>query len=397
MPLIDADFERPFPDSEYERRFKSAQELMASNDLDVLLLTDPTNQHYLSGYESESYYTFQMLILIAGEDEPLFVARNMEERAAGITTWLSDDRIRCYTDEYAPNSLYHPVDWVQDLLGEFEATDGRIGVEKSSQYLSIDTLDRLQSQLTDAEIVDVSMLINRLYLHKSDAELEYMRKAAEITDRGMETAAEVIAEGVRENDAVAEVLRTLVRGTDEFGGTMPSVTPATGPYHFTFSDRTFKDGDVFGLEFSGCVRNYYSPLCRTFSIGEPSSEVRELWQALDEDLQLILDTVEPGRTCEEVEQIYRAEANYPKAARSGYVIGLGVTSWAEGTTSFTEGDDTVLRPGMTFHSNPSIDTLNYPGGIGPNGLRMLHSETYVVTEDGCEVFGSYPRQLIVID
>jgi Xaa-Pro aminopeptidase len=73
-----------------------------------------------------------------------------------------------------------------------------------------------------------------------------------------------------------------------------------------------------------------------------------------------------------------------------------VTGWSEGTASFTEGDETVLEPGMTFHSNPSIDTLNYSGGIGSRELRMLHSETYVVTEDGCEVFGDYPQKLIVV-
>jgi Xaa-Pro aminopeptidase len=397
MPLVAGDFERPFPDALYEERVERTQELMAERGLDVLLLTSPTNQHYLSGYESESWFTFQMLIVFQNRPQPVFTARNMEERAAKITVWMDDENVRCYPDEYAPNSLYHPVEWVRQILEDEGCADETIGVEMSDTYLTVDTYDRLRKHFPDATFENCSMLVNRLYLVKSDRELEYMREAAKITDLGMETAEQAIAEGVRENESIADIMHTLLDGTAEFGATMPAVTPAYGPFHYRFPEnRRFQNGDVFGVEFSGCVHHYYSPLCRTVYVGDPPDTVRTLWEELDADLQLILDTVEPGRTCQEVERIYRAEATHPKASRSGYAIGLGLTSWAEGTASFTEGDDTVLEPGMTFHSNPSIDTLNYPGGIGDRALRMLHSETYVVTEDGCEVLGRFPRKLVTV-
>ncbi|MFC7135425.1 MULTISPECIES: Xaa-Pro peptidase family protein [Salinibaculum] len=397
MPLIASDYERPFPDRVYRERVEQTQAKMAERGLDVLLLTDPTNQHYLSAYESDSWFTFQMLLVFRDKEQPVFTGRNMEIRAAEITTWMDDENVQCYSDDYAPNSLYHPVEWVKELVEEEGCADGTIGVEKSSDYLTVDSFERLQKSFENATFQDVSKMVTRQYLVKTDRELEYMREAARITDLGMEAAEEAIAEGVRENESVADVLHTLLNGTEESGGEMPASTPAYGPYHYRFANgRQFQDGDVFGIEFSGCLHNYYSPLCRTVYVGDPPDDLVALWEELNQDLQLILDTVEPGRTCEEVEEIYRNEATHPKASRSGYAIGLGLTSWGEGTASFTEGDETVLEPGMTFHSNPSIDTLNYPGGIGEEGLRMLHSETYVVTEDGCEVLGDYPRKIITV-
>jgi len=397
MPLVASDHERPFPDSVYKERVEETREEMADRGIDALLLTDPTTQHYLSGYESQSWFTFQMLLVFRDKEQPVFTARNMEDRAAKITTWMDDENIRCYSDDYAPNSLYHPVEWVKELLEEEECVDGTVGLEKSSDFLTVDSYERLQKHLPDATFEDASMLVNRRYLVKSDRELEYMREASRITDMGMETVEEAITRGVRENESVADLMHTLLTGTEESGADMPAVTPAYGPFHYRFPNkREFQDGDVFGVEFSGCLHNYYSPLCRTVYVGDPPDDFVQLWEELDQDLQLILDTVEPGRTCEEIEQIYREEAIHPKAARSGYAIGHGLTSWAEGTASFTAGDETVLEPGMTFHSNPSIDTLNHSGGIGEEGLRMLHSETYVVTEDGCEVLGDYPRKLITV-
>ncbi|MFC7135412.1 M24 family metallopeptidase [Salinibaculum sp. GCM10025337] len=396
MPLINRDFERPFSDSVYQDRLARAQQQMDEEGLDALLLSEPTNQQYLSGYESQSWFTFQMLLVLRDEPQPVFTARNMEERAAEITTWMDNEYVRCYSDDYAPNSLYHPTQWVVELLEEYGYADGRVGIEEESNYLSMGAYDRLKRNLPEASLENASGVVNWLYFKKSEEELEYMREAARITDAAMETTEEVLSAGVRECDAAAAIMQTLMHGTEEYGGDMPKRAPEFGPFHFEFSTRELQDGDVFGVEFAGCRRSYSSPLCRTVHVGEPSSKRYALWEELDEDLQLVLDTVEPGKTCEEVEQTYRENANHPKASRSGYATGLGLTGWGEGTASFTEGDETVLEPGMTFHSNPSIDTLNRSGGVGPERLRMLHSETYVVTEDGCEVFGNYPRKLIVV-
>jgi Xaa-Pro dipeptidase len=391
MPLTSQNYAKPFSTEVFKERFERIKERMGDRDIDVLLISQPTNQYYLSGYESESWYTFQMLVVIREKDEPIFVARNLEERAAKITTWMVDSNVRCYPEQYGPDAKNHPVEWIRQLLAEYGQESGVIGVEKAANFFTVEVYQRLQKALPGASLRDASNLVDELYLIKGEKELEYIREAGKLTDRAFETAEELIEPGMRENDAAAELLRVLVEGTEEYGGEEPAATLAFGPFHYRYSDISFEEGDLFSLELSGRVRKYHKPLCRVFHIGEPDRKTQQYYEELNEDLEVILDTVEPGLTGAEVDQIYREKANHPKKARSGYAAGLGVTtSWAEGTAGFSDGDDTVLQPGMTFHSNPSID------GIGPKDFRMLHSEYYVVTDDGCEVIGEYPRKLVVI-
>lgn len=391
MPLLARDFEPPFESSVYRDRLERTKQAMANRGFDALLLADPTSQHYLSGFESRSWSSFQLLLVLRNRDEPLFTGRMTEERAGRITTWMSDNAIRCYPETYAhPNSPNHPVEWVLDLLDEHgEYTT--IGLEMGSNFVSAEVYEEFQRRSTDTIFQDATLLVNELYLRKSEAELEYIRKAAEITDRAMETAVDSIQEGIRENDAMADIMHTLIEGTEEYGGLNPEGSPSYGPDHFRFSDREFEEGDLFKLELSGCVNRYYKPLSRSFHIGEPSRQVQQLYEELNEDLELLLSAIEPGRTCEEVDRIYRERSNHPNPTRSGYAMGYSVApTWTEGTANLTEGDPTVLEPGMTFHLVP------YLSNIGPDDNQMLHTEGVVVTEGGCEVLGEFPRELLVV-
>lgn len=391
MPLHERDFEPVFPSSVYRDRLDRTKSAMTARGLDALLLADPTSQHYLSGFESRSWFSFQLLIVTLDEDEPVFTGRVTEERAGKITTWMGDDAIQCYPETYAhPNSPHHPAEWVADILDRRGPIDA-VGVDLASDFLSAADVTALESHLTDVTFEDATGLVGQLYLRKAEAELDYVRKAARITDRAMRTAAEAIAPGVRENDAMAEITRTLLKGTEEYGGINPAGTPSFGPDHYRFSDRAFEEGDLFKVELSGSVRHFHKPLSRSVHVGEPSQEVRRMYENLNDDLDLLIEAIEPGRTCEEIDRHYRDRANYPNPTRSGYAAGYSVApTWTEGTANLTEGDDTVLEPGMTFHLVP------YVSGIGPDDQQLLHTEGVVVTDDGCATLGDYPRELIVV-
>ena len=391
MPLLEKDHRIPFERSVYRDRLGTVKDLMSDRGLDALLLTDPTSHHYLSGFESRSWSSFQVLLVLSDRDEPIFSGRQTEERAGHVTTWLRSESVRCYPESYAhPHSPNHPVEWVLQLLDE-HGDYPDVGVETGSDFLPADTYAELQRRGSSKVFHDVTQPIRGLYHRKSDGELDYMREAGKITDRAMYTAVDSIGEGVRENDAMAAILQTLVEGTEEYGGLNPEGSPSFGPGHFRFSDRKFEEGDVFKLELSGCVHYYYKPLTRTFHIGEPPRTVRRIYEELDEDLELLISSIEPGKKCGEIDRIYREEANHPTPTRCGYSSGYSVApTWGEGSADLTEGDETVLEPGMTFHFVPRVPD------IGPDKYEMLHSEQIVVTENGCEIIGNFPRKLLVV-
>ena len=65
---------------------------------------------------------------------------------------------------------------------------------------------------------DSERLVNWARVVKSDAEIELMKSAAIISQKGMQTAIDIINPGVRQCDAVGEIQKALFYGTPEFGG-----------------------------------------------------------------------------------------------------------------------------------------------------------------------------------
>jgi Xaa-Pro aminopeptidase len=148
------------------------------------------------------------------------------------------------------------------------------------------------------------------------------------------------------------------------------------------------------LEFGAAYHRYTGAIMHTAAVGEPSTAVRRLAKASQETLNVLFETVKPGRTADEVAREagaalkdVGAEAYF--TGMYGYSIGLGFPpTWREGITYVAEGIDQPLRPGMTFHSPIS---LRLPGKVG-----VGFSETWVVTEAGCELLTEHDRTLTVV-
>lgn len=362
--------------------------------MEVLLLTDPANMNYLSGYDAWSFYVHQMLVVILEEEQPIWIGREQDVNGARLTTWIHQDNLIPYPDEYVQSLEKHPMDFIADCLTQIGQADRLTGVEMDSYYFTAQAYERLKKGMPSARFQDCTLLVNRVRMVKSDQEIAYMRKAAKIAERAMQVALESIAPGVRECDVAAAIFHAQVSGMPHFGGDYPAIVPLlpagekTSTPHLTWTDRTYKQGDTVLVELAGCHRRYHSPLARTAVIGPPSPLVRDLAEAVIEGLNTTLDAVKPGMTCEEVERVWResiAKNGWLKESRMGYSVGLNYPpDWGEHTASFRPGDRTILQPNMTFHMIPGMWFDSY-------GVEL--SETFCVTENGCEVLADYPREI----
>ncbi|PTM59030.1 M24 family metallopeptidase [Desmospora activa] len=384
----------PFLLPEYVERLHRTKESMEAAGVEVLLLTDPANLYYLSGYDAWSFYVHQMLVVILEEEQPIWIGREQDANGARLTTWIHRDNIIPYPDDYVQSLQKHPMDFIADCLTQIGQADRRIGVEMDSYYFTAQAYERLKKGMPDARFQDCTLLVNRVRMVKSDQEIAYMLKAARIAEGAMQMALESIAPGVRECDVAANIFHAQVSGTPHFGGDYPAIVPLlpagekTSTPHLTWTDRTYKQGDTVLVELAGCYRRYHSPLARTAVIGAPSSLVRDLAEVVIEGLNTTLDAVKPGMTCEEVEWVWRssiAKNGWLKESRMGYSVGLNYPpDWGEHTASFRPGDQTILQPNMTFHMIPGMWFDAY-------GVEL--SETFRVTENGCEVLADFPREV----
>ncbi|WP_249870471.1 M24 family metallopeptidase [Oceanobacillus saliphilus] len=381
---------------EYKDRIRKTKDKMAEKGMDVLLLTDPANMNYLTGYDSWSFYVHQLLIILPDEEEPFWIGRGLDLNGAKATTWLSETQIIGYPDDYVHSRENHPMDFVCRILKEIGQATGRIGIEMDSYYFTAKCYTQLYAGLPQAVFMDATNLVNYVRIIKSDKEIEYMKNAAKIVEKAMQTGIDAIEVGVRECDVVAEIMHAQISGTVEFGGDYPAIMPLlpsgkkTGAPHLTWTDEAYKSGEPVTLELAGCYKRYHSPLSRTVYLGEANPKVTYLADAVIEGLNATIDGIKPGMTGEEVEAIWSksiAKSGFIKNTRIGYSMGLNYPpDWGEHTASLRPGDKTVLQPNMTFHVIPGI-------WLEEHGVEI--SESIRVTKNGCEVLADFPRKLFV--
>ena len=386
-----------FGPEEFRDRLARVQAEMGSRGLDGLVLSDPCNLYYLSGYDAWSFYVPQALIIERGNDRPHWIGRQMDMEGARLTTWLGEDAIEGYPDHFVQSAHTHPMAYVAQRMREWGLGRARIGVELSSYYLGAKAFSVLQQEMPQASWQDASLLVNWLRVVKSPGELQYMRDAARIVEGAMNVAITQARPGVRQCDVAAEIYRALIRGTADFGGqyaSSPPLMPAgdrVATPHLSWTSEPYAEDTLVNFELVAARHRYHTPLARSLYLGAPPPELRNLERALIEGIGAALREIRPGIAAADVERHWQSAAGrhgVSKSARCGYSIGIAYPpTFGEQTVSLRPGDATVLQPNMTLHLMPAV---------WEQGRSMAITEPLVVTEEGCEPLCGFERRLFTL-
>ncbi len=389
-------FQANFTSGEYGRRIEKTRKAMTAKGLEAIVVSDPSNISWLSGYDGWSFYTYQAAIL-RHEGDPIWWGRGMDALGARRTVFMEDDDcIRGYDDIYVQNPDKHPMEDLAGLLGELGLEKARIGVEMDNYYYAAAAHATLVRKLPEARLSDATGLVNWQRAVKSEREIEYMQRAARIVEVMHEQILEVAEPGMRKNDLVAEIYATGIRGADGFWGDYPAIVPmapsgldATAP-HLTWDDRPMETGEATFFEIAGAHRRYQCPQSRTLFLGEVPQKYRDAETAVLDAIEAGLEQAKPGNRAEDIANAFNAtlnKAGFEKDSRCGYAIGISYPpDWGERTISFRRGDQTVLEPDMTFHFMPAL-------WLDDGGLEI--TEPIRITETGYECFCTTPRELFV--
>jgi ectoine hydrolase len=388
-------YEANFTNSEYQRRVDRTRKTMAARNMDAIVVSDPSNMSWLSGYDGWSFYVYQAVI-VTHEGEPVWWGRGMDALGARRTVFMEDDCIRGYDDSYVQNPEKHPMEDLSALLSEMGLENARIGVEMDNYYYSARAHDTLKTKLPKATFMDATALVNWERAVKSEREIEYMERAARIVEEMHVRILEVAVPGMRKNDLVAEIYATGIRGAQGFWGDYPAIVPmapsgmdATAP-HLTWDDRPMQPNEATFFEIAGAHRRYQCPQSRTLFFGDVPQKYRDAEQAVLEAIDAGLEQAKPGNKAEDIANAFNKtlnKAGFEKDSRCGYAIGISYPpDWGERTISFRRGDTTILEPGMTFHFMPAL-------WLDDGGLEI--TEPIRITETGHECFCTTPRKLFV--
>ena len=389
--------ELKFSRAEYAARLKKTRAAMEAKGIDLMIVTDPSNMNWLTGYDGWSFYVHQCVI-VPPTGEPIWFGRGQDANGAKLTTYLDHANIIGYPDHYVQSTERHPMDYLSGILNDKGFGTLRIGVEMDNYYFTAAAFASLTKHLPNARFTDCNSLVNWQRAVKSPQEIQYMRNAARIVEAMHARIVDKIEVGMRKCDLVAEIYDAGTRGVPGIGGDYPAIVPllpsgrdASAP-HLTWDDKPMQSGMGTFFEIAGCYNRYHCPLSRTVFLGKPTQAFLDAEAATLEGMEAGLAAAKPGNTCEDIARGFfdvLARNGIIKNNRTGYPIGVSYPpDWGERTMSLRPGDKTVLQPGMTFH---------FMTGLWLEDMGLEITESILITETGVECLANVPRKLFVKD
>jgi len=394
MPDVELFFER----SEYASRIDKTRRAMAACNVDLLIVSDPSNMAWLTGYDGWSFYVHQC-VLLGLEGDPVWFGRGQDGNGARRTCFMGHDDIVGYEDHYVQSTERHPMDALSVLITDRGWSRGSIGVEMDNYWFTAAAFASLKRHLPNARFDDATGLVNWQRAVKSERELDYMRIAAKRVERMHQRIFEKAEPGLRKCDLVADIYDAALRFDAETGagGDYPAIVPllpsgadAAAP-HLTWDDKPLKAGEGTFFEIAGVYRRYHCPLSRTVFLGTPSQTFLDAEKAVLEGMEAGLEAARAGNLCQDVASAFfdvLEKYGIVKDSRTGYPIGLSYPpDWGERTMSLRRGDMSVLEENMTFH---------FMTGLWMEDWGMEITESIRIRDRGpAECLANVPRELFL--
>ena len=378
-----------FERAELTGRVARATAALAAAGLDALLCFKQESMYWLTGYDTFGFCFFQCLVLRADGDMAL-LTRSADLRQAQLTSTLED--IRIWVDRVDAD----PAVQLRDLLAAKGLRGKRLGVEYETHGLTAANGKRLEAALDGfATLVDASLLISRLRLVKSSAELAYVRKAAELADAALDAAIAETRPGADEGSILARMHEAIFEGGGDYPGN-PFII-GSGPQallcRYYTGRRLLDPEDQLTLEFAGVYRQYHACLMRTLLVGKASEAHRRMFVACREALDAAEALLRPGVTMGELFDAQAAVLDRHgmrehRLNATGYSLGaVYAPSWMD-WPMFYAGSPVVIGPGMVFF----LHMILMDSGAGK---AMTLGRTSLVTERGAEPLSTAPLELVV--
>lgn len=358
--------------------------------LDALLVSTPANTYYVSGFRA---ITYSRPVLVVVGEPPVLILPELEATHAQATSVIP--AIRAYADTglgglHGKSTLQVAADHCVDVMRECGLRGRRVGFEPGG--FSVDGYAYL-SEAWGNPLVPIRGLVEARRMVKDEHELELIRIGASLAEVGMQVEVDSSVPGKTEIEIMAHgdaaMLLEAARRHPAYhitAGSRPVSGGKSALPHSIPSGRPLRPGDVV-IHGTGCTTDgYYSEDERTIFIGPPTDRQRQIFEVMRRAQQSALDAIRPGVTCREVDRAARRfieEAGYGRAFihRTGHGIGIDIHE----LPFFAPSDDTVLQTGMVMSVEPGI----YVDSVG--GFR--HSDTILVTSEGCEVLTKFPKTL----
>ncbi|MDF0727328.1 Xaa-Pro peptidase family protein [Cytobacillus sp. S13-E01] len=279
------------------------------------------------------------------------------------------------------------------IIEEVAKQAAAIGIQQlgfEQDDLTFATYKAYEKEL-NTEFVPVSGAVEKLRLIKSESEIKILKEAAEIADSAYSHILNFICPGLTELE-VSNELEMFMRKNGAVSSSFDIIVASgyrSALPHGVASEKIIEKGDFITLDFGAYYKGYCSDITRTLAVGEPSEELKKIYNIVLEAQLSGMAGIKPGmtgRAADALTRDYITEHGYGEYF--GHSTGHGLGMEVHEAPSLSMKSDTVLEPGMIVTVEPGI----YIAGLG--GVRI--EDDTVVTKDGNESLSYSTKELIIL-
>jgi len=385
---------RPFSDEEYRGRAARVREDMRRRSVDVLLVLSPPNLYYLTGFESIWYPPRAPVGVIVARDDERLVFVDYERHETLV------ERVAHY-DEAVFYSYANAIDEILAAVRARGWASATIGIERWTQSPGAPLVDRLADGLAadGADVVAGDWIVDHVRLVKSAAELECVRRAAQIVDIAVGSLGEYVRPGRTELEIAAHINSVMAgQGGEEAAiRTMVSAGPDVWcRTHSPPSRRPVAEGDVMYVDACGVYNRYHVDVCRTFAIGRDHRGAREILAVTAGSVEAVQAAVRPGDPLDVAQRVAEdyVHSRFPPEKVwwvGGYALGIAIPpNWVGHTYLANDAfEQFTWQPGyLTNYENVLFDR--------EGGFTASYMESLLMGPERIEVLSTLPRELTVL-
>jgi Xaa-Pro dipeptidase len=367
-----------------EEVIAKARAAAAANKLDAIVASSPENVSYTAG----TFFITQKtvpdrlgLVVIAGNDEPVFIYCTIETNSAKEESWLSNQR---GYKEHAEK----PVHLLADVLGELGIKKGRIGIE--TRHLVQRDYEELKKVVPDAVLVPADEVFDEIRAMKSQSEIEILGKASLATDAAIRAAFGRALVGMTELDVAGMLLEECrSRGGEKVLHLVVATGQSNHKVHADPGETRLAPSSVLRTDFGMTWGRYNSDVARTAFIAPIKPRQESDYNTLEEIHQETMAAMKPGVRASDVfnlcaDKFAKTDLDF-WVPHIGHSLGLGLHE----KPMLQPYDHTVLQAGMVFMVEPAITTED----------GLYHTEDMVeITETGPRILsrsGDWTHPFIV--
>ena len=379
-----------FEISEFEKRHSRVRLEMEKSGIELLLVFAPANINYLIGTPSKGYQEFQVLFFPLKPDKLTIITRLPDSPHLKAES-LADEVIG-----WGGREPEDPIDVMKSVMREKNFSGLQTGVEVPYYYLHPYDYKKIIDLIGDSLVKDATDLIGSIRLTKSPAEIEYVKKAAHILDKSMETCLKSINAGKTERQVSADIHHTLLlSGSDIPSSPMNFLTgPRSAFAHAEPSDRVISNGDFMHIQFGAHWKRYCCTIGRQISLGKPTQRMLDIYQVARDAVDACIEVIKPDVPATVPHEaakkiISKAGMDRYRLHMTGYAVGAAFPpSWVEPLV-LESNCPYILQEGMVIAVEPPL--FGFEDDLG---VRVI--ENVLINKNGAQSLCKTTRDLIIL-